>query len=161
MQASKRGLFIGCSGYPECDYTRPLHAATAEGDNILGKDPASGWTSNCFPAASAPTCRSATCRKTKKRPSHAVRRGRRKSRWTRNLELALKFLSPPREVGHHPTTGLPIVANNGRFGPYLLHDGKFKSIPKTDSVYEIDLPRALEVLVMERAPRGADSRPRC
>jgi DNA topoisomerase-1 len=74
-----------------------------------------------------------------------------------NLELALKFLSLPREVGHHPTTGLPIVANNGRFGPYLLHDGKFKSIPKTDSVYEIDLPRALEVLAMERAPRGADS----
>jgi DNA topoisomerase-1 len=73
------------------------------------------------------------------------------------LELALKFLSLPREVGHHPTTGLPIVANNGRFGPYLLHDGKFKSIPKTDSVYEIDLPRALEVLAMERAPRGADS----
>jgi DNA topoisomerase-1 len=60
-------------------------------------------------------------------------------------------------VGHHPVTGLPIVANNGRFGPYLLHDGKFKSIPKTDSVYEIDLPRALEVLAMERAPRGADS----
>ncbi|MCA1924849.1 MAG: DNA topoisomerase I, partial [Thiobacillus sp.] len=30
-----------------------------------------------------------------------------------------------------------------------------KSIPKTDSVYEIDLPRALEVLAMERAPRGA------
>jgi DNA topoisomerase-1 len=63
----------------------------------------------------------------------------------------------PREVGHHPETGLPIVANNGRFGPYLLHNDKFKSIPKTDSVYEIDLPRALEVLVMERAPRGADS----
>jgi DNA topoisomerase-1 len=38
-----------------------------------------------------------------------------------------------------------------------LHDGKFKSIPKTDSVYEIDLARALEVLVMERAPRGADA----
>jgi len=60
-------------------------------------------------------------------------------------------------VGHHPTTGLPIVANNGRFGPYLLHDGKFKSIPKTDSVYLIDLPRALEVLVMEREARGGDS----
>ncbi|HEX7970804.1 MAG TPA: topoisomerase C-terminal repeat-containing protein, partial [Thiobacillus sp.] len=72
------------------------------------------------------------------------------------LELALKFLSLPREVGHHPVTGLPIVANNGRFGPYLLHDGKFKSIPKTDSVYEIDLPRALEVLAMERE-RGASA----
>jgi DNA topoisomerase-1 len=63
----------------------------------------------------------------------------------------------PREVGIHPETRLPIVANNGRFGPYLLHDGKFKSIPKADSVYDIDLPRALEVLAMERAPRGADS----
>ena len=76
---------------------------------------------------------------------------------TATLELALKFLSLPREVGHHPETGLPIVANNGRFGPYLLYNDKFKSIPKTDSVYEIDLPRALEVLVMERAPRGADN----
>ena len=76
---------------------------------------------------------------------------------TATLELALRFLSLPREVGHHPETGLPIVANNGRFGPYLLYNDKFKSIPKTDSVYEIDLPRALEVLVMERAPRGADN----
>jgi DNA topoisomerase-1 len=61
-------------------------------------------------------------------------------------------------VGHHPQTGLPIVANIGRFGPYLLHDGKFKSIPKADDVYSIGLERALEVLALERAPRaGAGS----
>jgi DNA topoisomerase-1 len=158
MQASKRGLFIGCSGYPECDYTRPLHAETAEGDNILGQDPASGLDVKLLSGRFGPYVQIGEMPEDKKAPKP------RRASWPKEipldqatLELALKFLSLPREVGHHPTTGLPIVANNGRFGPYLLHDGKFKSIPKTDSVYEIDLPRALEVLVMERAPRGADS----
>ncbi|MDQ1314222.1 MAG: topoisomerase [Pseudomonadota bacterium] len=158
MQASKRGLFIGCSGYPECDYTRPLHAATAEGDNILGKDPASGLDIKLLSGRFGPYVQIGEMPEDKKAPKP------RRASWPKEiplenatLELALKFLSLPREVGHHPTTGLPIVANNGRFGPYLLHDGKFKSIPKTDSVYEIDLPRALEVLAMERAPRGGDS----
>ncbi len=158
MQASKRGLFIGCSGYPECDYTRPLHAATAEGDNILGKDPASGLDVKLLSGRFGPYVQIGDMPEDKKAPKP------RRASWPKDiplenatLELALRFLSLPREVGHHPTTGLPIVANNGRFGPYLLHDGKFKSIPRTDSVYEIDLPRALEVLAMERAPRGADS----
>jgi len=158
MQASKRGLFIGCSGYPECDYTRPLHAATAEGDNILGQDPASGLDIKLLSGRFGPYVQIGEMPEDKKAPKP------RRASWPKDiplenatLELALKFLSLPREVGHHPTTGLPIVANNGRFGPYLLHDGKFKSIPKTDSVYEIDLPRALEVLAMEREPRGADS----
>ncbi|MGB9129972.1 MAG: type I DNA topoisomerase [Thiobacillus sp.] len=158
MQASKRGLFIGCSGYPECDYTRPLHAATAEGDNILGQDPASGLDVKLLSGRFGPYVQIGEMPEDKKAPKP------RRASWPKEiplesatLELALKFLSLPREVGHHPDTGLPIVANNGRFGPYLLHDGKFKSIPKTDSVYEIDLPRALEVLAMERAPRGADS----
>ena len=158
MQASKRGLFIGCSGYPECDYTRPLHAGAVEGDNILGKDPASGLDVKLLSGRFGPYVQIGDMPEDKKAPKP------RRASWPKDipldnatLELALKFLSLPREVGHHPTTGLPIVANNGRFGPYLLHDGKFKSIPKTDSVYEIDLPRALEVLAMERAPRGADS----
>ncbi|MBU1265262.1 MAG: type I DNA topoisomerase [Gammaproteobacteria bacterium] len=158
MQASKRGLFIGCSGYPECDYTRPLHAATAEGDNILGQDPATGLDVKLLSGRFGPYVQIGEMPEDKKAPKP------RRASWPKDiplenatLELALKFLSLPREVGHHPVTGLPIVANNGRFGPYLLHDGKFKSIPKTDSVYEIDLPRALEVLAMEREPRGGDS----
>ena len=158
MQASKRGLFIGCSGYPECDYTRPLHANAIEGDNILGKDPASGLDIKLLSGRFGPYVQIGDMPEDKKAPKP------RRASWPKDiplenatLELALKFLSLPREVGHHPTSGLPIVANNGRFGPYLLHDGKFKSIPKTDSVYEIDLPRALEVLVMEREGRGGDS----
>jgi DNA topoisomerase-1 len=65
---------------------------------------------------------------------------------TADLATALTLLSLPRELGHHPQTGKPIVANIGRFGPYLLHDGKFKSIPKDLSPYDILLDKALEVL---------------
>ena len=158
MQASKRGLFIGCSGYPDCDYTRPLHPATEEGNNVLGIDPASGLEVKLLSGRFGPYVQIGEIPEDKKAPKP------RRASWPKDiplenasLELALKFLSLPREVGVHPETGLPIVANNGRFGPYLLHNDKFKSIPKTDSVYEIDLPRALEVLVMERAPRGADN----
>lgn len=42
LQSSKRGLFIGCSGYPECDYTRPMYAGSENGPVNLGHDPASG-----------------------------------------------------------------------------------------------------------------------
>jgi DNA topoisomerase-1 len=67
---------------------------------------------------------------------------------------ALKALSLPRSIGNHPETDKPIEANIGRFGPYLKHDGGFKSIPKTDSVYDIELDRAVELLAQKGAATG-------
>jgi len=46
----------------------------------------------------------------------------------------------------HPITNKKIIANIGRFGPYVNHDAKFKSIPKTNSVFTIDLDGALALL---------------
>jgi DNA topoisomerase-1 len=34
----------------------------------------------------------------------------------------------------------------GRFGPYVSHDGQFKSIPKDESVFDIGLDRAVALL---------------
>jgi DNA topoisomerase-1 len=67
------------------------------------------------------------------------------------LETALKVLSLPRTLGTHPQTGKPVEANIGRFGPYVKHDGAFKSIPKSDSVYDITLERAVELLAAAKA----------
>ncbi|MEK7087823.1 MAG: type I DNA topoisomerase [Patescibacteria group bacterium] len=70
------------------------------------------------------------------------------------LEDALTFLSLPRALGAHPKTGKEVAANIGRFGPYVVHDGDFRSIKSPDDVYTIALPRALELLAQEKKPRG-------
>ena len=65
-------------------------------------------------------------------------------------EDVLKYLDLPRILGIHPDTGKEIVANIGRFGPYIVHDGDFRSLKKEDNVYEIKIERALEILKEEK-----------
>ena len=70
------------------------------------------------------------------------------------LQDALKFLSIPKVLGKHPTTGLDVVANNGRFGPYVSHDGNFRSIKAPLNVFDITFDEALALLAQEKKPRG-------
>jgi DNA topoisomerase I len=71
-----------------------------------------------------------------------------------SLELALQRLSLPRTLGIHPETGKEIQANDGRFGPYVVHDGEFRSLKKDDDLFSIDLTRALEILAEPKRGRG-------
>jgi DNA topoisomerase-1 len=70
---------------------------------------------------------------------------------------AVKWLSLPRTLGMHPADGKPVVVNNGRFGPYVVHEGNFRSLKKEDDVYTVALPRALELLAQEKKGRGGAS----
>ncbi|WP_408097005.1 type I DNA topoisomerase [Peredibacter sp. HCB2-198] len=69
---------------------------------------------------------------------------------TATIEDAIQALSLPRELGVHPETKKPILANNGRFGPYVMHDGNFRSLKKEDDLFTVDLKRALELLNEEK-----------
>ena len=73
-----------------------------------------------------------------------------------DLAEALKLLALPREVGVHPESGEMIKAGIGRFGPYLIHQGKFKSIPKDepDAVLTIGLNRAVDLLAQPSGKGG-------
>jgi DNA topoisomerase-1 len=62
------------------------------------------------------------------------------------LELALKLLALPREIGAHPETGKPITAGIGRFGPYIKHEGTYKSVGSVEEVLTIGLNRAVDLL---------------
>jgi DNA topoisomerase-1 len=66
---------------------------------------------------------------------------------------ALMFLSLPRTLGIDPKTGKDVVASAGRFGPYIVSDGNFRSIKVPDDVYKITLERALEMLAIPKAVR--------
>lgn len=64
------------------------------------------------------------------------------------LEDALELFKMPRELGDFEEK--PVVVNIGRFGPYVLHDKKFVSIPKADDPYAISLDRAVELIHAKR-----------
>jgi DNA topoisomerase-1 len=69
------------------------------------------------------------------------------------LELALKLLALPREVGRHPESGEPITAGIGRFGPFVKHDKTYASLEAGDDVYAIGLNRAV-TLIAEKVAKG-------
>ncbi|MCB0413260.1 MAG: type I DNA topoisomerase [Bdellovibrionales bacterium] len=70
------------------------------------------------------------------------------------LDQALKLLSLPLTLGEHPTSGKEIKASIGRFGPYVVCDGDFRSIPKTLSIFDIDLKSAIELMNAPKKGRG-------
>lgn len=69
-------------------------------------------------------------------------------------EKALALLALPRLVGTHPTSGKEIRAGLGRFGPYIVHDGEFRSLKGDDNIFTVELSRALELLAMPKGTRG-------
>ncbi len=64
------------------------------------------------------------------------------------LEEALELMKMPRQMGEFE--GKPVVVGIGRFGPYVLHDKKYTSIPKEEDPYTITLERCMELIKQER-----------
>ncbi len=61
-----------------------------------------------------------------------------------DMELALKLLSLPREVGVDPETGKTVSAGLGRFGPYVVRDKVFASVESADQLFTITLEEAMQ-----------------
>ncbi len=72
-----------------------------------------------------------------------------------DIELALKLLALPRLLGEHPDDGKVVKAGVGRYGPYVVHDGTFKSLTKDDDVLSLEMDRAVELLSQKSAKRGS------
>lgn len=150
---SRFGSFISCTDYPTCKYKRSLSGDTVD-------DAGSRVELGTHPTTQQPVL-------LLRGPyGHYVQLGEvvegdkikpKRVSWPRDLSLdgasledALKLLSLPKDLGLHPITSKKVIVNIGRFGPYIGHDGKFKSIPKTDSIFEIDLARAVELLAQTK-----------
>jgi DNA topoisomerase-1 len=69
------------------------------------------------------------------------------------LERALELLSLPRLVGHDAEIGADVVANFGRFGPYVKRGDEFRSLGSDAQVFEVTLEEALELFRQEKPSR--------
>jgi DNA topoisomerase-1 len=153
----RRGRFVGCSGYPECDYTRNLDGA--EGSEPMkreiGSDPDTQKLIQLLQGPYGPYIQLGEPEGDKKPKRVSVPKNIVPDNV--NLEIALQLLALPRDLGAHPEGGKKVNAAIGRFGPYVSHDGQFKSIPKDESVFDITLDRAVALLKEPKAfsARGA------
>jgi len=146
IRLGRRGRFIGCAGFPDCDYTRNLDGAegTEAVKRELGTDPESGKLIQLLQGPFGPYIQLGEMEGDKKPKRVSVPKNIAPDAVT--IETGLKLLALPRDLGPHPEGGKKVVAAIGRFGPYVSHDGQFKSIPKEESVFEIALDRAVALL---------------
>lgn len=148
----KYGMFIGCTGYPDCDYIRNTNEGQSPAEpKLIGTDAASGKDILLLHGPYGPYLQLGMPVEGEKKKPKRISIPKEIPLADVDLSVAQKLIALPRDLGTHPETGKKIVANIGRFGPYVNHDGKFKSIPKSDSVFDIDLDRAIELLAQAKS----------
>ena len=162
LKLGKFGAFIGCSNYPECRFTRKLgivdaDADAASGENldgpkILGIDPATGKQVTLRKGPYGLYVQLGEPEGKEKPKRQSLLRDMTPADLT--LEKALALLSLPRELGPHPEDGETILAGVGRFGPYVKHGSKYKSVPSDESVLDIGMNRAVALLAEAKTARG-------
>ncbi|MCX2563796.1 type I DNA topoisomerase [Acetobacter thailandicus] len=162
LKLGRYGAFIGCSNYPECQFTRRLSAESAEEDEggaalkdgmkILGQHPVTGeditvrqgpWGLYVQQGEPDPADKKAKPRRA------SLPKNTDGDKIT--LDQAVGLLSLPRLIGPHPETGEPIEAGLGRFGPYVKMGKVFGSLDKDDDVLTIGLNRAVDALAKKLA----------
>jgi DNA topoisomerase-1 len=73
---------------------------------------------------------------------------------TVTLDEALRLLSLPRTVGLDPADGVEILAQNGRYGPYLTKDKDSRSLASEEQIFTVSLEEALALFAQPKPRRG-------
>ena len=184
FKLGRGGVFMSCKRYPDCLGARTEEGIELKGDEPIGNDPETGAPIYIKTGRFGPYVEMALPeeenkqdeedsddgKKTKKKSPTKRGKGRPKKSAKRasipagtdlaqvTLADALKYLSLPRELGMHPSTGKPVFASTGRFGPYVGSDGEFRSLKTAvGDPYTITLDEALSLLaVPKQPPKGVE-----
>ena len=154
LKLGRNGGFIGCSNYPDCNYTTTLTVFTGEEDEIakftgpkeLGNDATTGLS---LSLRKGPYGMYVQLGEAKKGSKHKPKRQSLLKGMTPSdidTKLALALLSLPRQVGNHPESNDIIMAGVGRFGPYLKVGERYVKLGEDDDVLTIGLNRAVTVI---------------
>jgi DNA topoisomerase-1 len=150
LRGGKYGAFIACSNYPECKFTRKFAQPG-------GADQGEEGEIGIHPETNLPIMRKAG----RFGPYIQMGEGDEKKMASIpkdvgefNLDWAIKLLSLPRTIGPHPESGEPINASIGRYGPYLVHAGKYARLRSTAEVFDTGMNMAVTKLAEAAAAKG-------
>ncbi len=154
LKLGKFGSFIGCSNYPECKYTRQIGQADgveaeAGGPKVLGLHPDSELEVTLRDGRFGPYIQLGEPAEGEKPKRSSLPKDLAPADVT--LEQAVALLSLPREVAKHPETKEPILANFGRYGPYVQHGKTYANLGKDDDVLTIGGNRAIDLIVAKES----------
>ena len=156
----KNGTFLSCIRFPDCNGARLSDGSLVKPEAPIGTHPDSGDDIFVLNGRFGPYVQlGPTPEKIKGKKAVAPRRtglpeGVKPEDVT--LELAVKLLALPRNLGVHPVTNEEIIANTGQFGPYIAHAGDFRSLKGTDNPYDISFDRAVDILIQPKQTRKGE-----
>jgi DNA topoisomerase I len=152
IKLARSGKFLSCSRFPECLGALTIDGVLIKADEPIGTDPTTELPIFVKNGRFGPFVQLGEKTAKMKKPRMAsIPKEVDPSGVT--VEQALLYLSLPRTLGVNPTNGKEVMANKGRFGPYVGCDGDFRSL-KTIDVYKVTLEEALELLNTPKKPRG-------
>ncbi len=136
---------------PSVDKAMNTRTERKVGERVLGKDPKTGRPVSVKIGRFGPVVQIGTA-DDKEKPQFA-QLPKSASMETITLSDALELFRLPREVGEYE--GKTVTIGAGRFGPYVLHEKKFTSLPKDADPLSITLEECIK-LIEERRKQDAD-----
>lgn len=76
-----------------------------------------------------------------------------------DLKKALQLLELPKTLGKHPTLGKDVKVGIGRFGPYIVCEKDYRSLPKGQSLFDVTFDQAMALLSTPKKGRGGRGAP--
>jgi DNA topoisomerase-1 len=126
------------------------------GDRVIGTDPATGLAVVVRAGRFGPYVQLGEPDEVGGRPRTAsLLRGMDPEGVT--LDEALRLLTLPRVVGLDPSDGEEIVAQNGRYGPYLKKGSDSRSLASEAELFTVTLDEALAMFAQAKTRRGRAS----
>ena len=161
IKLGKSGKFLSCVDFPKCTGSRLIDGSEVKPEDPIGTHPETGDNIYVLNGKFGPYVQQGETpdKKDKKAPKPrraSLPKGKKPDEVT--MDDALHYLALPRELGTHPDSKEPIIANVGRFGPYIGHGGDFRSlkVKDGDDPYSITLERALEILKQPKGTRKGE-----
>lgn len=137
--------------HPAVENTLAIKTEHKVGERILGEDPESGKPVSVKIGRFGPMAQIGTVEDEEKPRFAQLKKGQ--SIETITLEEVLELFKLPRTLGEYE--GKTVSVGIGRFGPYVLHNKVYVSLPKTMDPMVITLEEA-EQLILEKRQKEAE-----